>query len=273
MSFVKSTFDRVGDLYAGWFADWLHMHFIIRTVMILFVLWLLIFLLAKLIHYVIAPVSLLIFYHVIFRVWNFLVVETLHEWLYIRYHSKDMPNFSGLYLRLCDKVKHNRYVLLHTKYKGLVIRSKRFVIQFVVVSAVAATLWASAFGLHHEYSVPVAVLTSEEENESEAGIYISEEIPEYYEEVFYLPTENNIVSPVDLEDGAVLTLNEEGRQGARLRDGAGIAGQIVIEIVWEDDVLIYLNEYVQDVYVNGLFWLKVKSPSGTVGYIGSQLIE
>jgi hypothetical protein len=251
-------------LYSSWFADWLHIHFIIRTVIILFVLWLIIFILAQLIQYVIAPIFLLFFYHIIFRAWNFLFVETPHEWLYIRYHEK--ANFPELYLRLCDKVKQNRFILSHTKYKGVLFRSRRIAAQFMIISAIAATLWASAFGLHHEYSAPTfAVAEDETEIENEIQIEIENEIPP--EEIF-----EEIIAPVfELEENARLVLNETGRQGARLRSGAGIANQTVIEILWEDDVLIFLNESVPD--ENGLFWLKVKSPSETIGFISSRYIE
>jgi hypothetical protein len=95
-------------------------------VLILLVLWLLLFLATQLIRFVIAPASLMFFYHVLFRAWNFIFVETPHEWIYIRYHSKDKPNFSALYLRLCDKVKNNRMILSHTKYKGMIMRSRKF---------------------------------------------------------------------------------------------------------------------------------------------------
>lgn len=286
MTVIQSTFNRAGDLYGRWFADWLHVHFIIRTVILLFVLWLIIFLAAQLLRYLIAPMVLFVYYHIIFRAWNYVFVETPHEWIYIRYHSKDLPNFSALYLRLCDKVKRNRLILSHTKFKGLTMRSRRFSAQVMIISAVAVTLWVSAFGLHHEYAVPamVEVTTPEintmEEPSTENGQESVQETPvtdepppQYYEEVHYYPTApENQITPADWQENAILTLNEQGKQGARLRDGPGITGQTIIEILWDDVQLTYLNMYVPDLYVSGLFWLRVQSPGGAVGYISSQLV-
>ncbi|MCL2456276.1 MAG: SH3 domain-containing protein [Defluviitaleaceae bacterium] len=267
-------------MYANLFADWLHIHFIIRTVIILFVLWMIIFLFAQLIQYIFAPMALLFFYHVIFRAWNFLFVETPHEWLYIRYHEK--ANFPEIYLRLCDKVKQNRLILAHTKYKGVLFRSRRFAMQFMIISAIAATLWASAFGLHHEYSAPTFVAASEEPEEEFDFVFEDEDdfedeneisSEEFSEKLFEEILEKILVPVFDFEDDSLLFLNETGRQGARLRSGAGIENQTVIEILWDDAVLVFLNEYVPDENVNGLFWLKVRSPSETTGFISSQYIE
>ncbi|MCL2577446.1 MAG: SH3 domain-containing protein [Defluviitaleaceae bacterium] len=280
MNFFTTTFDRAGDLYGRWFADWLHVHFIIRTVLILFILWMIIFLAAQMIQYVIAPIVLIIFYHIFFRAWNYIFVETPHEWIYIRYHSKDKPNFSALYLRLCDKVKNNRLILSHTKFKGMILRSRKFAMHLMFICAVAVTLWVSAFGLHYEYAVPVTleikereVFSEPEEPENEPADFSTEELENLYHEETPYYTADFQLTPADWQDNDVFTLNEQGRQGARLRDGPGIAGQTVIEILWDDAELIYLNDYVPDEFVNGLYWLRVESPSGTVGYISSQLIE
>ncbi|MCL1884527.1 MAG: SH3 domain-containing protein [Defluviitaleaceae bacterium] len=266
MTIIRTTFDWAGELYGRIFADWLHIHFLIRTVLILFVMLLGVFLLAQFVKYVAAPIILMIFYHVFFRAWNYLFVETPHEWIYIKYHSQDRPNFAKTYLRLCDKVKRNRMILSHTKYKGIVIRSRRFSMQFMVVLAVTVTLWASAFGLHFQYATPVVAIVNEPEIEyiPAEEEYIPEEIIVFAEEVFL---------PEYFAENSVLALNEQGSQGARLRDGPGITDSTIIEIVWDDDELIFLNEYEPDVYVNGMFWLLVQSPSGTIGYISSQLIE
>jgi len=280
VNIITSTFDRAGDLYGIWFADWLHVHFIIRTVLILFVLWLIIFLAAQLIQYLIAPAVLMFYYHIIFRAWNYIFVETPCEWIYIRYHSQDKPNFSALYLRLCDKVKHNRMVLSHTKFKGVLLRSRKFSLNLMFICAVAATLWVSAFGLHHEYAAPVMleiaeeVVFFEEEYEDEIPYELVTEEPPfvYHEEPTYYTVDEPFV-PTVWQENAIFTLNEQGSQGARLRNGPGISGQTILEILWDDAELIYLNAYFPDEYVNGLYWLRVESPSGTVGYISSQLID
>lgn len=279
MAVIRLTFEWAGDLYGRWFADWLHVHFLIRTVLLLFALWLIIFLAAQLIQYFIAPVFLMFFYYVIFRAWNFLFVETSYEWLYIHYYSRDKPKFSSLYSKLYDKVKHNRIILSHTKYKGMLLRSRRFATQLMVICAVAATLWVSAFGLHHEYVASAMVVIEREVNENSYALEDDSidgregKFDLYNEEVLYYSPPDILFYPFEWRKYAVLALNEAGREGARLRDGPGISGQIIIEILWDDDTLIYLNKYVPDAYVNGLFWLRVQSPGGTVGYISSQLIE
>lgn len=274
MAIIRSGFDRAGETYAAWFGDWLHIHFIARTILILLVLFLLIFLAAMLLRYVLAPAALMFFYHVIFRAWNFLLVETPQEWIYIKYHSRDLPNFSALYLRLCDKVKRNRLILSHTKFRGMVIRSRKFSTLLPVITAVAATLWVSAFALHHEYAEPVLAVAEIGENGFEYEPEYFEEIPaQYNEETPYYPTPDAEFFPEAWAENAVLTLNEAGREGARLRDGPGIADQTIIEILWDDAELIFRNAYVPDTYVNGLFWLRVETPDGTVGYISSHLVD
>ncbi|MCL2198675.1 MAG: SH3 domain-containing protein [Defluviitaleaceae bacterium] len=275
MALIQNTFDRAGEFYVDLFADWLHIHFLIRTVLILFVLWLLVYLVAQVVKYVIAPAFLLFFYHVIFRAYNFLFVETPHEWLYIRYHSKDRSDFSAAYLRLCDRVKRNRMILEHTKYKGVMIRSRIFAQQFLVICAVTVTLWASAFGLHQEYALPAMAVVS---YPSESDDFAMEAVTDLEEEITiptdeYDPLTVPIASTADWRPNSVFTLNEQGRAGARLRDGPGITDQTIIEILWEDTALTFLNEYMPDTYVNGLYWLRVQTPDGTVGYISSQLIQ
>lgn len=273
MSFIQSTFEWAGEFYGNLFADWLHVHFLIRTVLILFVVMLLIFLLGQLVKYVIAPGALMFFYHVIFRAWNFFFVETPHEWLYIRHH--DEPNFPERYLRLCDKVKQNRIVLEHTKFKGMFLRTRKFATWFMVTCAVATTLWVSAFGLHHEYAAPAVVIINGEQSPDEE--YVPEAIYDPYEndiieEYFYTPVEVP-PTPADWSANAVLALNEQGREGARLRDGPGIYGQTVLEVLWDDARLYFLGEYVPDAYVSGIYWLRVETADGTVGYISSFLVE
>jgi hypothetical protein len=283
MGMVSSTLNRASDLYVRLFAEWLHIHFLIRTVLILFALFLLIFLAAQLFQYIVGPAALMFFYHAIFRAWNYLFVETPHEWIYINHHSKDSPKFSALYLRLCDRVKQNRIILSHTKYKGMIIRSQKFAKKAMVVCGIAATLWVSAFGLHQEYAAPVLLVVDGDSTNME-NIYNGEPSQAYsadtiltndqYDSTPHVPAyeATNMLTPADLQN-ATLSLNEQGSQGARLRDGAGISGQTIIEILWDDAELVFLNSYVPDEYVNGLYWLHVQSPTGMVGYISSQLVE
>ncbi|MCL1862671.1 MAG: SH3 domain-containing protein [Defluviitaleaceae bacterium] len=275
MTIISSTFDRAGELYSNLFADWLHIHFLIRTVLILFVLWLFVYLATQVIKYVIAPAFLLFFYHVIFRAWNFLFIETPYEWLCIRYHAKGREDYPASYLRLCDRVKRNRMILSHTKYKGVMIRSRSFAQQFLVVCAVTVTLWASAFGLHREYAIPaMAFIPYDSEINIGETAHLYDENNQHYETTQLPDTPDTTPQPAttDWQENIVFALNEQGRTGARLRDGPGIADQTIIEILWDDATLTFLNEYVPDTYVNGLYWLLVQTDDGTIGYISSQLL-
>ena len=67
-------------------------------------------------------------------------------------------------------------------------------------------------------------------------------------------------------------LNEVGNSGARLRNAPSISQSTIIEIVWFDAVLEYLHQFVPDNEVRGLYWLRVRTPNGTDGYISSQLV-
>jgi len=299
MYIFTRTFNWAGDLYQQWFGDWLHIHFLIRTVLLLVMLWLVIYIAAQLIRYVIAPVLLMFFYHVLFRVWNFIAVESLHEWLYIRYHSKDKPNFNKLYLRLCDKVKKNRLILNHAKYKGMVWRSKRLTTRLMVFCGVVATLWVVAFGLHLEFAdtyEPAMVIsnetTAESENEESDNDYDGHTYDEYESNGYtaeYSPESPLITQPPAAPPtppppptwldyytpGAeiILVLNETGREGSRLRSGPGVANYTVLEILFDNDRLMYMRAYTPCAYEDGEFWLRVLSPSGTVGYISSVLVD
>ncbi|MCL1877732.1 MAG: SH3 domain-containing protein [Defluviitaleaceae bacterium] len=265
MSFVQNSFEWAGELYGSLFADWLHVHFLLRTILILLVSWLFVFLLAQLVKYALAPGILMFFYHVIFRAWNFLFVETPHEWLYIRHHEE--PGFPERYLRLCDCVKQNRIILEHTRFKGMLHRSQKFSTWFMITCAIGATLWVSAFGLHHEYVAPTVAIINEAE-------IFDDDVDEIFEdeELFYTPVEIP-PAPAYWDVNTIFALNEQGREGARLRGGPGIDGQTILEILWDDAQLIFLGEYVSDTYVNGMYWLRVETTSGTVGYISSMMLE
>ena len=291
MNIIRTTFDWAGTLYSEWFADWLHVHFLIRTVLLLLAVWLIIFLSAQLLHYVIIPLALMAYYHGIFRAWNFLFVETPQEWLYLRYHSKDDHKHASLYSRLCDTVKKNRMILSHTKYNGMIYRARKPATGLMVICLVTSTLWLSAFGLHQEYATPVLAIVdtgqAPENNEPAAPAPAeNEEYPDEnlieteYEDIELEPEipdtyPPGTVSPASwpLDTTITLSLTEQGTQGARLRDGPGIAGNTVIEILWDDAQLTYLHTFVPDPYVNGLYWLRVRTSGGTEGYISSQLVE
>ena len=152
MTIIRTTFDRAGDMYNTLFEDFLHIHFMMRTVLLLLIIWLIIYVFAQILQYVLMPILLMTWYHVFFRAWNYFFVETPHEWIYIRYHSKDKPNFAALYLRLCDRVRKNRLIISHSRYSGMVRRSQRFAAVLMIICFTISTLWIGAFGLHTEYA-------------------------------------------------------------------------------------------------------------------------
>ena len=101
-------------------------------------------------------------------------------------------------------------------------------------------------------------------------------LDEYFTTQFVRPTEPPPwLDPTvwHIDDDIILLLNELGRPGARLRDGPGILGNNIIEILWNDDQMRYLHSFYPDSDVQGLYWLRVLSPHGTEGYISSQLVE
>lgn len=273
MNIMRTTFDQAGELYANLFADWLHIHFVIRTMLLLLAVWLIIFLAAQAFQYIVGPLLLLFYTHAILRAWNFLAIETVQEWLYIHYYSQYKPNFENLYLRLCDKAKKNRQILNYTKYTGILRRGKvrRVSLIAMVTSGVAATLWIGAFGIHLEYAAPAIAIV---ENINETEIDIDE--PPLIEQQDMVQVPHIMLTPetpTNWPENTLFTLNEQGRSGARLRNGPGISDYTVIEILWDDDQFVFLNAFVPDSDVVGLYWLHVQTPSGTDGYISSQLVE
>jgi len=284
MTILQTTFERAGELYVLLFGDWLHVHFIIRTAVLILVMWLAVYIIAQVFKFLIAPVLLLIFYHTIFRFWNFVMVETPQEWIYIRHHSKDSPKFAATYGRLSDKVKRNRQTLTNAKYSEIVRRVKPFTLRVMIISGIVATLWVASFGLHEEYFVP-AMTPPIADSGAETGAPPTEnpveDMPAYdpHEDRYaeYEPDETYAAGTIDPsfwggDEHVVLYLNELGQMGARLRDGPGIRGYSVIEILWDNDQLVYLGDYQPDMYVEGLYWLRVLSPSGAEGYISSQVV-
>jgi len=299
MAFIRTSFDWAGNLYVSWFSEWFHVHFLIRTVIILLLLWLMIYIIVQLFHYVIAPIFLLFYYNVLFRFWNFLFVETPQEWIYIHYHSKDKPDFNDTYFRLCDKTRRNRLILSHSRYVDIISKTRKVATRLLAMFCVIATLWAMSFGLHYEYAVPAwggqnSNITDDNHTTTPPAAVIPTPIP-----TATPTTETNINDfidedetgnediediPNDIEYGYLnpanippyinvfFMLNESGSSGARLRDAPSISQSTIIEIVWLDAVLEYLHQFVQDEDVRGLYWLRVVSPSGTEGYISSQLV-
>ena len=293
MTWISSSFDWAGELYNQLFADWMHVGFWIRTLLLVLIMGLFVFLGMQILQYIIGPLVVLLFANVILRPWNFLVVETLNEWIYINFYSKDKPTLSRVYLWLCDVISHNREVLSQSKYVSILHKGhvRRVSKVLGITSIVSCVLWISAFGLHQEYAVATLAVLEDYGNHLSDLPYGEEysgamdEYEDYYNGYAFFDTEHLPLADIVYDGGIInptlwptdehifLSLNEQGEPGARLRDNPGFAGSTVIEIVWGADRLEYLGVYFQDVDVNALYWLRVRAPSGTVGYIGSLLVE
>jgi len=294
MTWFRSSFEWAGDLYVRLFADWLHVDFLIRTAILLLMLWLIIYVASLIFKYILGPILVLLYVNVIKRAWNFLVIETLHEWIYINYYSKGDTRFRDLYMRLCDRVKHNRAMLDSTGYRAILKngRVRRLGNGMMIAAAVIATLWVGAFGLNQEYARPawVGVTTPEPTGESDDGYpgdadaYTHEDDAYNDEQDGTGQTEDGrdttdiyppgMVVPGRLpaEGQVIFSLTEDAAlAGARLRDGPGI-DSTVIEMLFGYDLLVYLGQYIEDSDVRALYWLRVRTPSGTEGYIASQLL-
>ena len=285
MTWIQTSFQRADSLYSRLFADWLHINFIARTVLLLLMLWLIIFIGALIFKYVIGPVWMLFYVNVLLRAWNFLIIETIQEWIYIHHYSKGSTRFSGLYMRLTDRVKHNRARLSsseeNTAHRRQ--RARRLGNQMMITAGIIVAMWVVAFGINREYAAPAWAASSganegstqdetppELGNNEDATETISGE--EEPREDVYLP---GMVRPGLFPEGAQISfaLTGNARDGARLRSGPGTADTVVIEMLWGDEILVYLNHYVADADVDTLYWIRVRSESGVVGYIGSHLVE
>ena len=287
MAWFRTSFQWAGDLYNTMFADWLHVGFWVRSVLLLLMLGIIIYIFSLIFKYVLGPLAVLVYVNMFLRAWNFLITETIQEWIYIRYYSKDSSKYASKYLRLCDKVKHNRATLSDTTYMGILRRGRvrKLSNHMMFAAGIIAILWIGAFGINQEYAMPAWVesngvdddyngyeIIDSEENESEPDEENDEdEIDDIPSSIIYDP---GFIVPRQLTANAVLALIEEAQEsGGRLRDGPGIAGATIIEMLWGDDLMVYLGYYVPDADVEALYWLRVRSPSGMIGYIGSQLVE
>ena len=267
------------------FGDFLHMHFLIRTVFLLLMAWLVIVVSLKIFKFLIGPMLVLLFYHVFFRLFNYLVVETPAEWIYIRYYSKDLPTLEGAYLRLTVQAKKNRELLGELDYGMAIIKVRKTERRFSYFLLSLSTLWLIAFGLYAEFFHPVpsilenGTIANGQAADSATGQNVSggqnQELVNENEINLgsigvYLP---GTINPADWYGNVYLALNESGRGGAWLRDGPGISGFVVTQVLWGDVVVEYLDYFVPDDYVNGLFWLRVRTPDSNTGYLSSSLVE
>jgi len=259
-------------------------------VLLLLVIWLAIYIVAQLFQYIIAPVLLFIFYNTIFRAWNYFAVETPMEWIYIKYFSQDKTKHREKYSRLCDKAKSNRQLLSNLRYMGMVRRAKWFTLRTMIILGVVSTLWVAGFGLHREYAVPAMVQNGDDNNVAAAPQEPTENENDTTEQppqpgetatADYTPTPQVPREPPPwldpyfwpADESITLRLNGLGQPGARLYDGPGIVGRNIIEVLLHDDEMEFLHSYYADSYVQGLYWLRVRTAGGTEGYIGSQLVE
>jgi len=153
----------------------------------------------------------------------------------------------------------------------------------MIAAAIVATMWVWAFGLSHEYAMPVwqgALPSTDYDNNLDEAVnqddddYNNDDAHEdLADTALYIP---GVINPSFFPDGeaVIFSLTEEASMdGARLRDGPGTIDTIVIEMLFGHDLLIYLGHYTHDPDLETLFWLRVRTPSGMEGYIASQLLE
>jgi len=279
MNVIRASFDWSANLYETWFADWLHIPYLARTALILLVLWFVIFVIMQVgFRYVLGPLAVLFFYHVIIRVWNFIFVETIQEFIYIRYFSKDKPRFSKTYLRLTDRIKRTRLILSHLRYRGILYqgRVRKFAWRATIIGLLLTALWVPAFGLHVAYVVPTGVILDNGTSYRNEPDLEQASIPPEPDTLFTtgeIPR-SEWLNPQDLAEGEsiILRLNEQGTPGTRLRDVPSMGEEaVVIEVLWGEMNLVYQGVYAPG-EIEGLYWLRVRTPAGTIGYVSSQLV-
>ena len=284
MNYVILALETVRGLYVRLFGDFLHVHFLIRTAFLLLMAWLIIVVCLKIFKYFVGPILVLLYYHVLFRFHNYLLVETPAEWIYIRYYSKDLPKHERAYLRLTDKSKKNRELLGELDYGMAIVKVRKAERRFSYFLLSLSTLWIVAFGLYAEFFHPIPETSENRTTVSGQAVdpgttvdtsgavesYLNENETNNENVVVYMP---GTVNPAGWDGDILLVLNEAGRGGAWLRNGPGISGFIVTQVLWGDVVLEYMEFYVPDDYVSGLYWLRVRAPNGNTGYLASSLVE
>jgi hypothetical protein len=285
MNTVQSVFNAISEWYGTVFYDWLYIHFVIRTLILLLVIWLAVFVGGQIYKYVLGPLLVLVWYHLLFRAWNYLFVETPMEWTYINYFSKDKPFLNAKYLRLCDRVKRNRNKMSHLSYKSIIIHGhvKRGAHRLIVTGMIAGTLWAAAFGLYYEfaYDGPKPYVSSFAEataRPSEEPTATPEPTPPPTPVPTPEPTPAYVPPTLSPEEmfwigKNVLYLNEFGVDGSNVRDKPDGLDSTVIEIVLGTAVLEYMDEYYEDPHTPSMYWIKVRTAAGTVGYVSNRLLQ
>ena len=268
MDMLRSTFDRAGEIYDRLFGNWLHVHFFIRMGVLLLATTVALVILWQLLKRVIVPGLLMFYYHVIFRAWNFIAVESPSELIYIKFYGKGKDTFSGLYHRLTRRADINRTKLDHAKYRGMVYRGRRYVLGFMLVIGVGGLLLATSFGIYHQSTSTLPAMAVVETTTAppevptvptQAVTPMEEVAPQWLDATVWEPDTN-----------IVLELTPEGQEGTPLRSGPGIDAYHIIEMLWANDRLVYLHTY-HPAEADG-YWLRVLSPRGTEGYVSSQLV-
>jgi len=277
MEIINNLFIRMSTFYTSTFAEWMHVHYLLRTVILLLIVWLVLYLAANAFRLVVGPILLFFCYHLLFRAFNYLILETAQEWLFIKYHSKGSKRFARSYVRLTDTVYQNRKTLKSLTYLTLCGKAWNGVFSLMVACMVSASLFVTALGLTIEFTdiyrerevvsgpiqnIPPAIHPS---------ITVPIELPSM-EEPDEIPV--SVFEPPTwaIEPGINLVLTEEGSAGTRLRDGPGIDEFTVIEILWGDVVLEYIGNFEAD-EAEGLFWMQVLTPVGNVGWVSHVLLD
>jgi hypothetical protein len=276
MAAIRDILEYSSGIYNHIFEEWLYIHFSIRTLILILVMWMLVYACAQVLQYLLVPLSILFIYHVLFRLWNYFFVETPQEWIYIRYFSQEKPFMRGMYARLCDRIKRNRQILGRVRYANILAPGtiQRATTRLMVVMMVLVTLWTAIFGLYGEYTSGrfMSFLPRVEDIGEQAKDEPSP--PTGEEQENYALSEDFVMDPATWPADATLifTLTAYGSGGSNIRDLPSVENGTPLEIVYGGVRLLYLHAYAPDENDADIFWLKVRAPSGVEGYVNETLL-
>ena len=271
---MRGLLESAAESYSVIFGDWLDIHYAARTLILILLACMIIYVCAQFIQYAALPLLILFFYHALYRAWNYCVTETFQEWIFIHYYSEDKPFLRNTYLRLCDRIKRNRLVLKHTRYSGIMYRGvvQKIAKRLMTVAMVISCLWILAFGLYNEfaYGIDKDIITTG----ASGNGFAADETPDIPGDEAFPQTEPLVMNPATWpeEMELVFTLNARGAGGSNIRDNPGVNSGTPVAVVNGDALLVYLNEYAFD-DSSGVYWLKVRAPSGVEGYISCTLLD
>jgi len=83
----------------------------------------------------------------------------------------------------------------------------------------------------------------------------------------------NFPGPATWPDNVPITINLHGISSADIYEEPGTITGNIIETIWGNAVLHYLYQFEIDANNDAIYWLKVRSHSGTEGYVRSTLLE